>query len=133
MSRPRVLVVEDNLPVRDLLQRALRKMGCEVETELDGRAVVRRARKVSPDLIILDWRLPGLDGPEILTRLRKTRGLERTPVIGISGYAFPEMRERALALGCRAFLEKPLSLSQIRETVTSILEPEPTEPTSAGH
>lgn len=121
MPQPRVLVIEDNRPVRDLLRQSLERVGCKVTAEANGKAGLKAARREPPDLILMDMRLPGLDGPEVLDKLRRTRGLERIPVIGISGYAHPEMKARAFERGCVAFLEKPLVLSEVGATVLEIL------------
>jgi len=117
-----------------MLQRALERIGCRVVSENNGKDGIRRARKVAPDLILMDMRLPGLDGPEVLDKLRRTRGLETTPVVGISGYAHPEMKARAFDRGCVAFLEKPLDLAQLHQTVIEILgfDPTPASPTENG-
>ena len=131
--QPCVLVVEDNLPVRMMLQRALERIGCRVVSENNGKDGIRRARKVAPDLILMDMRLPGLDGPEVLDKLRRTRGLEAIPVVGISGYAHPEMKAQAFDRGCVAFLEKPLDLAQLHQTVIEILGFDPTPVSPAGN
>lgn len=114
-----------------LLQRSLERIGCRVVSENNGKDGIRRARKEAPDLILMDMRLPGLDGPEVLDKLRRTRGLESIPVVGISGYAHPEMKARAFERGCVAFLEKPLELTQLHQTVIEILGFDPT-PASAA-
>jgi len=128
MPRPLVLVIEDNRPVRDLLRQCLERVGCEVIAEANGKSGLKAARRDPPDLILMDMRLPGLDGPEVLDKLRRTRGLERVPVIGISGYAHPEMKAQAFERGCVAFLEKPLVLSEVGGTVLEILGLTPPEP-----
>ena len=121
MASPTVLLIEDNPDTRRVLGKMLERLGCAVEFESDGRAAIARARKSPPNLILLDMRLPGLDGQELLPKIRATRGLETVPIVGISGYSFPEMRREAVELGCVRFLEKPVSLEAQRDTLAEVL------------
>lgn len=127
MAHPRILVVEDHREVQQVLKKFLRQMGCETDIQRDGHAALSAAKRARPDLVLLDMRLPGLDGGEILPKLRKVRGLGDVPVIGMSGYAHDAMRREALERGCTRFLEKPIRLDALRTAIVELLgyEPEP--------
>lgn len=120
-THPRVLLVEDNRPVRALLERALIRFGCDVDSVPDGRRALRAVRRSRPDLIVMDMRLPGMDGPEVLAKLRRSRGGGDLPVVAISGYGYEELRRRVRELGCVAFLEKPLKLDSLRQALGLVL------------
>ena len=125
MPRPRVLIVEDNIDDQNRLRRILESIGCEVAAEPNGKLALRHARREPPDIIFMDMRLPMLDGLEVLEKLRQCRGLEKVPVVALSGYAYAALESRAIERGCCAFLEKPLSQAEVKQKLTEILGYEP--------
>ena len=88
----------------------------------DGREGLRMAAEEAPDFIFLDLRLPGLDGFEVLERLRSDEGTRHIPVIILTNYGEPELRGRGLKLGALEFLVKsdttPAQLSESVERAT---------------
>jgi two-component system response regulator (stage 0 sporulation protein F) len=121
MPRPIVLVVDDHSAVRSLLERIVGSVGAAVVAEADGRQALRRARHERPDLVLIDMRLPGLDGPEVVSHLRRIKGLADVPIIGLSGYTHGAMRRRAIAAGCTAFFEKPFEVAALRSKLVELL------------
>ncbi|NJN63902.1 MAG: response regulator [Acidobacteria bacterium] len=121
MSRPLILVIEDNAAVSRVVEEVLRSFGCDPRVENDGRQALRRLRAEPPALVLVDMRLPGMDGLEIVREIRKTRGLEALPVIGVTGYAHAIHAKDAIAAGCNAFLEKPFDLAELRRTIESFV------------
>lgn len=121
MTRERILVVEDNplnlKLVRDVLQHA----GFAVVTATTGEEGVRLARESSPDLVLLDLQLPGIDGHEALRRLREGGSGAATPVVAVTAFAMHEDRARAIEAGFDGYLEKPISVRSLPDQVRSFL------------
>lgn len=110
----RVLVVEDNEDIADMLALLLERWGHEVIVRRDGRSGLDAALSGSFDLALLDLGLPELDGFELARRLRAARGLESPVMIAISGYAQPEDIEAARRAGFDRHVAKPVSERGIR-------------------
>ncbi|MBV9100973.1 MAG: response regulator [Candidatus Dormibacteraeota bacterium] len=102
----RVLLIEDDEATADMYRLRLTTDGYEVLTASDGEEGLRRAAEDHPDLIYLDLRLPKLDGFEVLERLRADPRTETIPVVILSNYSEPDLRERGLRLGALEFLVK---------------------------
>lgn len=113
-SRARVLIVEDNSDLRRLYAIALNKHGFEVKLAANGAEGVERIREEKPDVILLDWLMPLMDGGEVLTRLGE--GARDVQVIVISGQPAPEELDPRI----RCWLTKPVS---IEELVTELKRP----------
>jgi excisionase family DNA binding protein len=109
--RRRILVVDDEEPVREVLQLALEARGYEVVLAKDGREALRIARQESFDLIFLDVLLPGLDGAAVLKTIKR-RDPEALVVL-ITGYPQHEKTLAALEHGPAMFLPKPIKLEDI--------------------
>src|SRR5580765_5932734 len=105
-----ILIVDDEAGVRSTLAAVLRDEGYAVDTAESGEACLERTAQETPDLILLDIWLPGLDGLATLERLRERR--VDAEVIMISGHASVEAAVRATKLGAFDFIEKPLSLDK---------------------
>jgi two-component system nitrogen regulation response regulator NtrX len=110
-----ILIVDDEAGVRSSLAAVLRDEGYAVETLESGEACLEQTARVTPDVILLDIWLPGLDGLATLERLRERR--IESEVIMISGHASVEAAVRATKLGAFDFIEKPLSIDK---TVLSV-------------
>jgi DNA-binding response OmpR family regulator len=121
MSRnhlPRILVVEDDPTVAEVVARYLRRDGCDVEIVADGRIAVERARAHPPDLMILDLMLPGLDGLEVFRRLRSFAPI---PVIMLTARGDEDDRVLGLELGADDYVAKPFSPRELAARVKSVL------------
>lgn len=106
-----VLIVDDEAELRSVLARALRAAGWRVEAAASGEACLERVARRSYDVILLDMRLPGLDGLATLEALGERR--VESPVIVISGHGNVESAVRAIKLGAFDFIEKPFSLDKV--------------------
>ncbi len=108
----RVLLAEDN-PVNALLAQALlAREGCVVERVVNGREALEAAARTRFDLILLDGRMPEMDGPETARRLRASGW--RGPVLALTANAFEEDRRACLEAGMDDFLVKPLEPRVLR-------------------
>jgi two-component system cell cycle response regulator DivK len=117
MSQARVLVVEDNSKNLKLVRDVLTYSGFEVVEATSGEEGVRLAREKSPDLILMDLQLPGIDGHEALARLRANPDTREVPVVALTASAMPMDRERAISAGFDGFLEKPISVREFPDQV----------------
>jgi DNA-binding response OmpR family regulator len=115
----RVIVVEDQVDLADLLAHNLRLEGFEVRTVSDGREVMPLVRAWAPDLVLLDLMLPGLDGYEVLRALRGHR--TDLPVIILSARGEEHDRIRAFRLDTDQYVTKPFSLVELLERVHALL------------
>jgi two-component system, OmpR family, response regulator len=111
-GRPiKVLVVDDEQTLSELLALALRYEGWEVRTAGDGAAAVAAAREMRPDLVVLDVMLPDMDGLEVLRRLRNE--FERTPVLFLTAKDAVEDRIAGLTAGGDDYVTKPFSIEEL--------------------
>src|SRR5438105_12241335 len=90
VNRPKILIVDDNSDVRRLYALALNQRGFEVKLAANGAEAVERIAQEKPDLILLDWLMPLMDGGEVLSRLDGDAG--SIPIIVISGQPAPSDR-----------------------------------------
>ena len=115
MSRPKVLLVEDDSDVRRLYAIALNQRGFEVKLAANGAEAVERIHSERPDVILLDWLMPLMDGGEVVERLSQD-GAASIPIIVISGQPAPAHVDPHI----QRWLTKPISLDEL---VTEIERP----------
>lgn len=113
-SKPKILIVEDNSDVRRLYAIGLNQRGFEVKLAANGAEAVERITSEKPDVVLLDWLMPLMDGSEVLTRLGDAG--RSIPVIVISGQPAPEMLDPRVL----CWLTKPVSIDEL---VTEIQRP----------
>ena len=118
-----VMVVDDYDEVRLLTKRALESFGYRVLEAASGTEAVRLAQAESPDLILMDLSMPNMDGFATMHQLRRLLGLRDVPVIALSAHAAREVREDALAAGCREFLAKPVLFERLKSVIERHLPP----------
>ena len=109
-----ILVADDNDKNRELLRTVLGHLGHTVAEAANGREAVTEAKRMAPDLMILDLQMPVLDGFGALRELRAMERFEDTPVLALTAYAMDGDREKALQAGFTAYLTKPLRLADLR-------------------
>jgi two-component system OmpR family response regulator len=115
----RILVVDDEESITQLVTTVLRYEGFEVESALDGRAAVKLARTFQPDLVVLDVMLPDWDGFEVYRRL--TESAQRLPVVFLTARDTASDRVRGLTLGADDYVGKPFSLEELVARVRAVL------------
>jgi CheY-like chemotaxis protein len=112
LTGPIVLIAEDNSDIRELTKLLLENEGCRVIEAVDGREAVDLARCSAPDLILVDIRMPFLDGVEVTRSLRQTDCTRHIPILALTNSH--ERRREAIDAGCNDFLAKPLLPEAIR-------------------
>jgi two-component system, cell cycle response regulator DivK len=117
MTGERILVVEDNDKNLKLTRDLLDWAGFTVDVATTGEEAVAQAQQSTPDLILMDLQLPGIDGHEALARLREHAGTRDVPVVALTASAMSMDRERALAAGFDGFLEKPINVRTFPDQV----------------
>lgn len=114
----RILVIEDDPAILKLLQRGLAYEGYIVDTATDGRSGLLTARDNHPDLVVLDWMLPGMDGLEVCHRLR-TGG--EVPIVMLTAKDTIQDRVQGLDAGADDYLVKPFNLDELLARIRALL------------
>ena len=133
MSKPRVLVIEDEADIRELIRYNLEQEGFKVREAATGEEGLVDARKKQPDLILLDLMLPGIQGLEVCRRLRGMTETRNTPLIMVTAKGEESDIVAGLEMGADDYLTKPFSTRELVARLRSVLrrgpasDPEPAE------
>jgi CheY-like chemotaxis protein len=120
---PKILLVEDDPKNYDMLKRRLEGRGYEVQLATDGEAAVAQAADPSLDLILMDIKLPEMDGLEATRRIREAEGDEkRVPIIALTAHAFTEDETKAEAAGCDDYHAKPVFFTELVKQIERLLK-----------
>jgi len=125
MARHRILVVDDEENLRDVLVEVLKRDGHEVESASDGNEGLRRLQDSRYDLVITDLRMPGIEGPALYEALRQHYPTDPPRVIFMSANTGIEEYAHFLAGTGEPALEKPFNLADMRQVVLQILTQKP--------
>ena len=117
-----ILVVEDHEASRDALSRRLERRGYRTVLAVDGHEAVEKGRSASPDLILMDLGLPGIDGYEAMRQLKGNPSTARIPIIVLSAHAMTNDRDMALAAGGDDFDTKPVRFQQLLEKIQTLIK-----------
>jgi CheY-like chemotaxis protein len=118
---PKILLVEDNEMNRDMLSRRLMRKDYTVVCATDGLEAVTMAASEQPDLILMDMRLPEIDGWEATRRIKSAPETGSIPVIALTAHAMAGDREQALAAGCDDYDSKPIDLKRLMGKIEALL------------
>jgi len=110
-ARPRVLVVDDEASIRDLLSKTLALAEYDVDVAPDGRSALERMRMYPYDLLIADLKMPGMDGLTVIREAKRYKG--DLPVIIITGFSTESSAIEAVNLGVAGYLTKPFRVPQV--------------------
>ncbi len=121
----RILIIEDDPAILKLLQRSLVYEGYVVDNAIDGRAGLNLARDHHPDLVILDWMLPGMDGLEVCRRLRTGGG--SLPILILTAKDAIQDRVQGLDAGADDYLVKPFNLDELLARIRALMRRTQTE------
>lgn len=119
--RLKVIVVEDEEAIAELLRYNLEAEGYDVETYDRGDDADLRLREIVPDLLLLDWMLPGLSGIELCRRLRMRDETQALPIIMLTARSEEEERVRGLSTGADDFVVKPFSVPELMARIKAML------------
>lgn len=117
----RILVVEDNPLNLKLVRDVLGVAGYEVIAAGSGEEGLEIVASTTPDLVLMDLQLPGIDGREALSRMRHGGLARDIPVVAVTAFAMASDRENALAAGFDGFIEKPISVRELPSQVAGYL------------
>ncbi|HHO68270.1 MAG TPA: phosphate regulon transcriptional regulatory protein PhoB [Gammaproteobacteria bacterium] len=117
----RILVVEDEQPIREMLRFALEKAGFEVEEAGDAEAALLALAARLPDLVLLDWMLPGMSGIELARRLRREEVTAQLPVILLTARVDENDRVHGLDVGADDYVTKPFSPRELVARINAVL------------
>jgi CheY-like chemotaxis protein len=115
------MIVEDNERNLKLLRDVLGAYGYRTIEARSGEEAIALVRSERPELVLMDIQLPGMDGVEALRELRRSGGLAATPIVAVTAFVMKEDRDRFLAAGFDAYLEKPVDIRALRSCVDSYL------------
>lgn len=123
LGQGRVLIVEDDVYIAELLGYWFRRAGFSTRTAEDGLAACSMVEQERPDTILLDLMLPGLDGREVCRLIRHHRDphIAATPIIMLSALSSPEDKANGLLLGADLYLTKPYSIRDVLHATRSLL------------
>ncbi len=117
----KILIVEDNPHNMRLLEMTLRPQNYTLLKATDGEEALDMAVKERPDLIIMDIRLPKMNGLEVTRRLRENPALSHTPIICLTAYAMKGDKEKIIESGCDAYLSKPINTREVPLVIAKML------------
>lgn len=120
----RILLVEDNETIRDMLSERLAYRGHDVLSASDGIEGVAMAQSERPDVILMDMSLPRLDGWQATQEIKTTAQTHSIPVIALTAHAIAGDRQKCLEVGCDAYIAKPIDFSQLLETIQALSQKE---------
>ena len=117
----RVLVVDDDQDIRTVLRATLERHGCEVSEAKDGIAIAATARECQPDVIVLDIKMPGVDGFETLQALQGSDSTRDIPVAMLTAMSDMSAIERAIEGGATGYLTKPFSVDHLYDQLEAVI------------
>ncbi len=121
MTIPRILAVDDEPAVGEMLRFILENEGFQADFAEDAAQALSQIRKARPDLILLDWMLPGMSGIELAGRLKSDSETESIPIIMLSAKGEENDKVRGLDIGAEDYVTKPFSARELLARIRSIL------------
>jgi two-component system, response regulator, stage 0 sporulation protein F len=121
LSEKKVLVVDDQYGIRVLLKEVFSREGFHVYQAANGRVALDIIQQEEPDLILLDMKMPGMDGLELLRHIRQREEATNTKVIMMTAYGELDIVEEATKLGALAHFTKPFDIEELRSEVVKQL------------
>jgi CheY-like chemotaxis protein len=119
-----ILIVDDEPDIRLVAKLELTDLGFSVSEARNGEEALDLIRDSEPDAVLLDLRMPGMDGWDVIEQLASNGRLGALPVLLFSAHLDEAVWKRASALGCRGFVPKPFRAAQLREALGFLLTPQ---------
>lgn len=121
MSAPKLLLVEDDTALAELLEFRFENEGYDVRVTADGEEAMVLAQEDAPDLVILDWMIEGISGIEVCRRLRRNKETAHVPIIMLTAREGEDDRVRGLETGADDYVTKPFSPRELLARVSAVL------------
>lgn len=120
--KKRVLLVEDDLATVDVMQQELEFLGYEVAVAGDGKAALDMVTSDPPDMIIMDVRMPKMDGFQAAAMIKENPKTQHIPILAATAKALPGDREKCLASGYDGYIAKPFTVKQLGVAIEKLLK-----------
>ena len=125
-KKSRIVLIEDEEDIKDLIIFSIENSRCTVIHFDNAEEAFVQIEKERPNLIIVDWMLPGMDGIDLTKHIRKIKSPQRTPIIMLTARDEEADRERAFEAGVDRYVTKPFSPKQLRREIDDLLRDAPT-------
>jgi CheY-like chemotaxis protein len=122
VSGAKILVVDDHEEFLQFLGRALTMLGWSVITSSNGRDVLEKLRYIKPSLILMDMRMPGMDGFELTRTVKKDASCRDILILAVTGLDTSENRKLCLEAGCDDFIAKPFRVPELQNRMMRLLD-----------
>lgn len=119
--KSKVLVIDDEIHIVELLKFNLETSNYEVHYSYDGFDGFIKAKEIKPDLILLDWMLPNISGIDVLRKIRSDEGLRNIPVIMLTAKNMENDKVEGLEIGADDYITKPFSIKELLARISSVL------------
>ena len=116
-----ILIIEDDETNMSLIRRVLELGKCQVLEAKTAEKGIQLAREHHPNLVLMDIRLPKMNGLEATRLIKDDSNLKDIPVVALTGYSNKEDEDQAIKAGCLAFLSKPIDIRNFKKTIAMIL------------
>ena len=120
---PKALIVDDNKDVATTIARMVEILDWKAVAVFSPRAALEAIRRESPNIILLDMNMPGIDGAEVLKYVKRDPTLNTTAVVFISAEGPPEVQEKMRSLGALDYLLKPIDFDQLEAVLDKVVPP----------
>src|SRR6185369_4255915 len=127
-TKKKILIVEDDTDVREILCRSLRKAGYEVQEAEHALGAICAMVRAGADLVLTDIRMPIMDGLGLVRELKAHEDTRRVPVVAMTGFDTPENRAAALQAGCIGYFAKPIDGHEFLGRIAEFIRAAPQEP-----
>jgi len=121
VRRPRVLIVDDDPLIRDVVRAVLEDGSYELDEAADGEEALRVATSHPPDVVLLDVMMPGIDGFEVAKRFKNDTTLKNAVVVMLTAKDAPEDRRRGMEAGADVYFTKPFSPLELLTTLAGVV------------
>lgn len=118
----KILVIEDDLVIQDLMMRRFRRIDYDVFTASNGLEGIKIAQTQFPDIILMDMRLPVMDGWEAVQLLKSSSDTQHIPIIALTAQTLEEDQMRCFEVGCDDYASKPVQFTALLAKIENLLE-----------
>lgn len=118
---PLVVVADDNADIRHLVDRRLSKRGYRVVTAADGEEALTRVRELGPQAVVLDWMMPVVQGPDVVSRLRADPATAGLPIVMLTARAAEADVATGFECGADDYLTKPFDVAELDQVIRRLL------------